>query len=244
MKLSNDNEKGLEDSKNPLKIAVLLSGGKDSIFAAYKVSKEHELVCLITIKSENPDSYMFHTPNIDLVELQAEAIGLPLITQTTKGEKEVELKDLKQAIKKAKELYKIEGIVTGALFSNYQKERIENICKELSLKSISPLWHMDQELEMRTIIKNNFKIIFSSIAAYGFNKDWLGKTITDQDIDKLVELNKKYQINIAGEGGEFESLVLDCPLFKKQIEILDSEIIEETDNTAKLTVKEAKLKTK
>ena len=175
MKLSNDNEKGLGDSKNPQKVAVLLSGGKDSVFAAYKISKEHEISCFITIKSENPDSYMFHTPNIDLVELQAESMGIPLITQKTEGKKEKELIDLKKIIKKAKEDYKIKGVVTGALFSNYQGERIDNICKDLDLESLSPLWHMDQELEMRTIIKNNFSIIFSSIAAYGLNKSWLGK---------------------------------------------------------------------
>ena len=227
-----------------MKLASLISGGKDSIFAAYKTSKENEIVCLITIKSENPDSYMFHTPNIDLVGLQAKAMKLPLITQTTKGEKEKELEDLKEAIKKAKEQYQIEGIVTGALFSNYQRERIDKICNELNLKSLAPLWHMDQEEEMRTIINNNFKIIFSSIAAYGFKKEWLGKIITNKDINNLVELNKKYKINIAGEGGEFESLVLDCPLFEKQIKILDSEITEENESTARLVIKKAELKDK
>ena len=90
----------------------------------------------------------------------------------------------------------------------------------------------------------NFKIIFSRIAGYGFTKDWLGKVITSQDIDKLVELNKKYRINIAGEGGEFESLVLNCPLFKKEIDIKESEIIEENENTARLIVKKAELKSK
>ncbi|MCK5282953.1 MAG: diphthine--ammonia ligase [Nanoarchaeota archaeon] len=226
-----------------VKLGVLWSSGKDSAFAAYTMKKQnYDMNCLISLKSRNPDSYMFHTPNIDLVELQAKAIGIPLIIQKTKGEKEKELNDLKKAIKKAKELYKIEGIVTGALFSNYQRERIERICDELELKIFSPLWHLDQESEMRDIIKNKFSIIFSSIAAYGLDKTWLGKTITDKDIDKLVELNKKYQINIAGEGGEFESLVLDCPLFKKKINIIDSEIIEENQNTAKLIIKKAELK--
>lgn len=227
-----------------MKVAALLSGGKDSVFAAYKISKKHELICLITIKSENPDSYMFHTPNIDLVDLQAKSIGLPLIIQKTKGEKEKELADLKNIIKKAKEEYNIEGIVTGALFSDYQRERIEKICNGLKIESISPLWHMDQELEMRTLLKENFKIILSSIAGYGFKKEWLGKIITDKDIDNLVELNKKYKINIAGEGGEFESLVLDCPLFKKEIIIKDSKIIAEDENTAILIIKKAELKSK
>jgi asparagine synthase (glutamine-hydrolysing) len=224
-----------------MRLAALVSGGKDSWFAAYKASKENKIACLISIKSKNPDSYMFHTPNIDLVELQAKAADLPLITQETKGEKEKELADLKKILKKAKDEFKIEGIITGALFSEYQKNRIENICKELNLKAVSPLWHMDQEQEMRLLIKDDFKIIFSSIAAYGLSKEWLGKIISDKDIDKLVELHKKYKINIAGEGGEYESLVLDCPLFRKQLEILDTELIEDDENTARLLIKKAEL---
>ncbi len=225
-----------------LKIAVLWSGGKDSAYAAYVMKKQnYDLSCLISIRSKNPDSYMFHTPNIDLVALQAQAAELPIMIKETKGKKEEELKDLAAAIKRAKKEYGIEGIVTGALFSNYQRERIEKICDKLELKIFSPLWHIDQELEMRSLIKEGFTIIFSSIAGYGFRKDWLGRVIADQDIDKLVELHKRYAINIAGEGGEFESFVLDCPLFSKKIEIERSEIMEENESTARLIISEASL---
>jgi ABC transporter with metal-binding/Fe-S-binding domain ATP-binding protein len=227
-----------------MKLAALVSGGKDSFFAIQKAGEDNEIICLITIKSDNPDSYMFHTPNVDLVELQAKAMDLPLITHNTKGEKEKELEDLKEAIKKTKEKYVIQGIVTGALYSEYQADRIKKICDELELKIFSPLWHMDQEKEMRSLVKEGFKIIFSSVAAYGLDKNWLGKVIEDKDIDKLVELNKKYKINVAGEGGEFESLVLDCPLFKKEIEVSDSNLVEDNENTARLTVKKAGLKEK
>lgn len=222
-----------------MRIAALISGGKDSLFAAYKAGKKHKLICLITIKSENPDSYMFHTPNIDVVELQAKAMDLPIIIQRTKGEKEKELIDLKQAINKAKDEFKIQGVVSGALFSNYQKERIEKICSKLKLKLLSPLWHIDQEKEMREILNNKFKIIFSSIAAYGLDKNWLGRIITNKDIDKLVELNKKYKINIAGEGGETESLVLDCPLFKKKIVIKKAQKRMENEFTGRYVVEAA-----
>ena len=53
-----------------------------------------------------------------------DALGLPIIFKTTKGEKERELKDLRVAIKEAKQKYKIQGIVSGALASNYQKTRV------------------------------------------------------------------------------------------------------------------------
>ncbi len=221
-----------------MKLAALYSGGKDSNFAIFLAKKQHEIACLITIKSKNIDSYMFHTPNIHLTELQAKALNLPLIEETTKGEKEIELKDLERAIKKAKEKYNIQGVLTGALFSNYQRERIEKIAKKLNLKTISPLWHMDQEKEMRELIKNNFTIILTSIAAQGLDESWLNKRITDKDIDKLTKIEG---INIAGEGGEFETLVLDCPLFNKKLEIKESTIIKKSEHVARLIIKKAEL---
>ncbi|RME54858.1 diphthine--ammonia ligase [Candidatus Woesearchaeota archaeon] len=224
------------------RVAVLFSSGKDSGLALHVMRKmNYDVECLITIKSENQDSWMFHTPNTDIAELQAEAMGLPIIVQTTEGEKEKELADLKKAIQKAKDKFHIEGVVTGALYSRYQRDRVEKICDELGLKSFSPLWHMNQEEEMRTLVNEGFEFIFSSVAADGLNKKWLGKVITNQDIDKLAELNKKNGINIAGEGGEFESLLLDSPEFKMKIIIEDGEIVEQDENTAKFIVKKAKL---
>ncbi len=227
------------------KLGVLWSSGKDSAYAAYTMNQmNYELTCLISIKSKNPDSYMFHTPNINLVEKQAEAMEFPLIIEETEGKKEIELDDLRKAIEKAKQEYNIDGIVTGALYSDYQRQRIEKICEQLGLKVFSPLWHIDQELEMRSVIKNNFEIIFSSIAAYGLDKTWLGKIITNKEIDKLSELNNNIGLNIAGEGGEFESLVLDCPLFMKKIIVKDAYIQEENQNTARYIIDDVELKHK
>lgn len=228
-----------------LKLGALLSGGKDSIYATYLMKKQnYKISCAITLISNNPDSYMFHTPNINLVKLQAEAMNIPLIEQKTKGEKEKELLDLKKALESAKNNYKIEGVITGALYSNYQRERIEKICDSLGLKIFSPLWHINQETEMRELIANGFNVILSSIAADGLDRTWLGKTINEKFKDKLVELNKKNGLNIAGEGGEYESLVLDSPLFEKKIVIEKSEIIEENKNTARLKVIKARLEKK
>lgn len=214
---------------NQLKLGTLYSSGKDSTYALYLMQQQHyNLKCLITIKSKNKDSYMFHTPNIDLTELQSQALNLPLIQITTKGEKETELKDLKKVIKQAKTKYKLDGIITGALYSNYQKERIENICNELNLKCYSPLWHIDQEQELKEIVQAGFKVILSSIAADGLNTEFLGKVIDNEFIDKLTQIKG---INIAGEGGEFESLVLDAPNFTKKLDIIDAKIVMENECT-------------
>jgi len=225
-----------------MKLGSLISSGKDSMYAMYLMKqKGNSIECFITIKSKNKDSYMLHTPAIEMTKLQAEAMGVPLLEHSTEGEKEKELKDIKEALQKAKDQYNIEGITTGALYSQYQKERIEKMCEELSLECFSPLWHMDQEKEVREIIDNQFEFILTKIAGEGFDKSWLGKVIIHKDVDKLVDINKKIGINIAFEGGEAESLVIDCPMFNKKIEIVDFEIEEENDHIAIMDIKEARL---
>src|SRR3989344_3226397 len=136
-----------------LRLGALISGGKDSIYAMYIMMKQnYKIECLVTIKSKNKDSFMYHTPTIDLVRLQADSLGIPLIIQETWGEKEKELEDLKIVLKLAKKKYHIDGVVHGGLFSDYQRKRIEEICDSLGLKIFSPLWHMDQEKEIREVI--------------------------------------------------------------------------------------------
>jgi len=141
----------------------------------------------------------------------------------------------------AKQEFGIEGVVTGALYSNYQRERIERICDELGLKVFSPLWHIDQEKEMRQLLALGFRFIFSSVAAYGLNSKWVGRIITENDIDRLVKLNEKIGLNVAGEGGEFESFVVDAPMYKKKIEVRQFEVIELDEYTAKVAITDAVL---
>ncbi|MFA5888219.1 MAG: diphthine--ammonia ligase [Candidatus Nanoarchaeia archaeon] len=228
--------------KKKMKLGALFSSGKDSSYALYLMKKQgYEISCLITIKSKNKDSFMFHTPAIEMAELQSEAMEIPIMFHETEGNKELELKDLEDAIREAKEKYQIEGIITGALFSEYQSERIQKIADKLGLKAFSPLWHKNQETELRELIKEGFEFIFTAIAADGLDKSWLGRTITEKDIDKLVELNNKTSLNIAGEGGEFESLVLNAPFFKKRIVIEKSEIKMESDCVGRLIIEKAVL---
>ncbi|MFH0875746.1 MAG: diphthine--ammonia ligase [archaeon] len=205
-----------------MKLGILFSGGKDSCYALKLAMDKEEVVCLISIISTNKESYMFHTPNVHLVKLQAEAIGLPLIEVKTAGEKEEELKDLRKAIMFAKKKYKIEGIVTGAIESVYQASRIQKICNDLSLQCINPLWKKNQEQLLYELLENKFEIIISGVFAYPFDESWLGKIIDKKTISELVAFSNKYKINPAGEGGEIETTVLHAPFFKKKIKVIDS----------------------
>lgn len=223
-----------------MRLAALWSGGKESSYSTYLAMKEHEIKYLITLFPEKEDSWMFHYPCIELTKLQAEALGIKQIIRKTKGEKEKELEDLKEVLMSIRN--EIDGVVSGAVYSKYQKKRIEKICKELRLKSITPLWHRDAEKLLKEEIESEFEIIITGVSAEGFDKNWLGRKINLDTIEDLKKLNKRFRINLSGEGGEFESLVLNCPLFKKQIKILDFETEwDNKTNSGYLVVRKTKL---
>jgi len=203
-----------------MKLGVLFSGGKDSVYAAYLAKKAgHELVCLISVISENKESYMFHTPSIEKTKVQAKVMKLPLVIQKTKGEKEKELIDLEKVIKQAQKDYELDGIITGAIQSVYQASRIQKICDKLGLECVNPLWKRSEENYLDELLEAGFKIMIIGVFAYPLDKTWVGRIIDKKFIEEITALNKKYKIHIAGEGGEFESFVLNCPLFTKELRV-------------------------
>jgi ABC transporter with metal-binding/Fe-S-binding domain ATP-binding protein len=202
-----------------MRLGVLCSGGKDSLFACGRAMEKEEVVCLIAIRPENEESYMFHTPNVSFVALQAEAAGLPLIEVKTAGVKEEELLDLRDALVLAREQYGIEGVVTGAVLSVYQASRVQRLCLELGLWCFNPLWHTAQEDYMQALINKGFKVIISGVFSAPFDDSWLGKRIDQASLAHLKKYSEQYGITLTGEGGEYETFVLDAPFFKKRIEI-------------------------
>ncbi len=204
-----------------MRLGVLFSGGKDSTLALHYAEEVEKVVCLVTLLSENKESYMFHTPNIDITALQAEALNLPRIAKRTRGEKEKELLDLEEAIAQTAKEFQIEGVVTGAVESVYQTERVQRICNNLGLWCFNPLWKHDQKALLEELVQKRFEVVISGVFAYPLDEKWLGKQIDPNLISRLLDLQQKYSISPSGEGGEIETTVLDAPLFKKKIEILD-----------------------
>ena len=223
-----------------MKLGVLFSGGKDSTLALHKAAEKADVVCLITLVSENKESFMFHTPNIDVTALQAEALGLPLIRKVTEGKPEEELKDLEEAIAQAIKDFRIDGVVTGAVESVYQAARIQQICNRLGVWCVNPLWKRNQKALLEETVAEGFKTVISGVFAYPLDKSWLGKQIDENMIEKLVVLSETYGLSPSGEGGEIETTVIDAPLFKKKIEILDSEG-EAQGNSGIFKIKKAQL---
>jgi len=224
-----------------MKLGILYSGGKDSNYALFKSLKQNRVECLITLSSQNPNSYMFQSVGNNLIEYQSKALEIPLIKFPTKGEKEKELEDLKSSIKLAKEKYEIEGIVTGAIKSCYQSSRIQKICLELDIKCFNPLWQIDENEYMDELLKNNFEIKIFGVFSYPFTQKYLGKEINKKFLDELKELRDKFQISIAGEGGEYESFVTNSPNFKKKLNIKKIKTNMDSENSGIITNCEVEL---
>jgi ABC transporter with metal-binding/Fe-S-binding domain ATP-binding protein len=201
-----------------MKLAALISGGKDSSYAIFKALQEgHVVTDLVTIKPSNEDSYMFHSVNIHMTGLIAQACSIPLTSQVSSGEKEKELDDLKKALAPLK----VEGVAVGAIESEYQASRVRRICDELGLVMYAPLWHKDPESLLFEMIEC-MDIIMIKVAAGGMDESWLGRRFDKKMIADLKELNRKYRVHLAGEGGEYETLVLNAPYYGKKIKLVET----------------------
>jgi ABC transporter with metal-binding/Fe-S-binding domain ATP-binding protein len=223
-----------------MKVAALISGGKDSALALYRALQSgYDVKCLVTMIPQRPDSWMFHYPNIQLTELFAKASEIPLVKAETKGEKEKELSDLENLLRTVD----VDGVVSGAISSQYQKTRVDEICRKLNLKSIAPLWHEDPLKLLNDIISLKFHAIIIGVYAHGLDQKWLGRNIDRETLNDLVELNTRFQTSIVGEGGEYETLVLDAPFFKKKIQIRKARIVWE-GSSGYLSVEDAELQDK
>jgi len=205
-----------------MRLVALISGGKDSIYAAYLAKKAgHEVVCAITMVSDNPDSYMWHVPNVELTEMQAELMGIPLIQVATEGKKEIELDDLTNVLSGMGS--RIDGVVSGAVASKYQMSRIERIASDLGMACVAPLWQQEPIGVLHGLLHDKFQVIITAVAAGGLDASWLGRQLDATSVAELVKLGNKNRFSIVGEGGEYETFVLDCPMFSKRINVLKSE---------------------
>lgn len=224
-----------------MKVVALISGGKDSCFnMMHCIANGHDIVALANLrplKQHEIDSYMYQTVGHDVIHLYEEAMNLPLyrefITGTSVDQSITyhqtlndETEDLYRLLKRVKDLHpSVNAVSVGAILSNYQRTRVENVCKRLNLVCLAYLWKRNQEDLLKEMISQNLHAIIIKVATLGLNKSHLGKSLVEI-MDHLLEMNKRYNIHICGEGGEYETLVLDCPIFQKRIKIIESETID------------------
>jgi ABC transporter with metal-binding/Fe-S-binding domain ATP-binding protein len=204
-----------------LRLASLYSGGKDSNYSIFEINRTgHDVACLISIIPEISDSLLFHFPNIHLTRILAQAIDLPIRDFNSKTSSlENEIAVLQNALSTVKDEFGIEGIVHGGISSNFQKRNFEKICSDLELSVFCPLWNLNPSNYLHRMIDEKFEIIITGVSTMGLDREWLGIQLDHESVQKLESLSSKYGFNLNFEGGEAETLVVDCPIYKKKLEI-------------------------
>ena len=199
-----------------MRVAVLSSGGKDSAAAWWWAQcRGWEVTALVTVNITGDDSWMFQIPGTHLVEHQANLANVPWLQVNTKGVQEEEISDLEAALSSLK----IDGIVSGALRSDYQKARLERMAERLGIHSWTPLWHQSSIEHMRGLVSNGFEVMLTSVSCDGLDESWLGQILTEKSLAKLEQKAEQFRFNVDGEGGEYETLVVYGPHLSGAIKI-------------------------
>ena len=207
--------------------ASLTSGGKDSILACQKaIDTGRDVRYLVTVRPKNRESYMFHSANLDAVPFIAQLAGMEYVEITTHGRKEEELADLEAGLAGLD----IKGVTAGAVASAYQAERVKAITDRLGIDLFTPLWHLDTEVLLCEVAERMDAILVVT-AAEGLDVGFLGAHIDKNLIGRLKAVSAKYRINLAGEGGEYESLTLNAPFYLRPLTYTSSEIRANTDRS-------------
>lgn len=200
---------------------ALASGGKDSTYSAYLADTQGLVVDeLLVLRPPDPDSLLFHTPNLDLVRLQASAWGKKYReTPVSAPGEEAESRALRDALTTAGD-----PVVAGAIQSSYQWGRLSRVCYELGRRLYTPLWGKDPGRVVREEIASGMDIRLVHLAAEPLTEELLGRRLDPATLAELERRSRTVRpLNVAGEGGEFETLVLDAPFFRQRIEIDESE---------------------
>ncbi|KAL6105415.1 dph6 [Pungitius sinensis] len=223
-----------------LKVVALISGGKDSCYNMMQcVAAGHRIVALANLRpalTDELDSYMYQTVGHHAIELYAEVMELPLYRRTIQGSslntsrnysvtEGDEVEDLYELLHLVKEKEGVEAVSVGAILSDYQRVRVENVCLRLGLQPLAYLWRRDQESLLSEMISSDLHAVLIKVAAFGLDPEkHLGKPLADME-PYLKQLSQKYGVHICGEGGEYETFTLDCPLFKKKMVIDSAETV-------------------
>lgn len=207
-------------------MAALYSGGKDSMLAMYTVSQMgHEVPYIVTVRPSDKASWVFHTPNLSAVPLMAESMGVGQIVADSDGTEAGDLEALRSALSSLD----VDGVVTGALWSDYQWDRINLVCGDLGLPVISPLWRKCQDEMYDLMCSSGIDAIIVGVFAEGLDGSFLGRHLDMETKKELLALRERYGISIMGEGGEYESMTLDSPMHSKRLVVERAEKVMERD---------------
>lgn len=200
-----------------MRVAALYSGGKDSTYAVYVAQQRGwDVARLISILPEDPASMLYHVPDLHVVPLLAEAMGIPLVQEGAGAGEAAELDALRRALAGAS----VDAVVVGAIASDYQHARVNAVAHDLGLRVFAPLWRLDPRRLLMEYVDAGIEAVFTGVSAEGLGREWLGRPLDRAAAGDLLELHRRVGLSPCGEGGEFETLVTHAPFFSRRLEIV------------------------
>ena len=195
---------------------VSWSGGKDCCFAYCKaMSNGYDVSHLVNFISEEHRRVRFHGTDAELIRLQAEAIGIPLLQRaTTWNGYEQEFKAAVRSLTPSH----IKSIIFGDIYIQEHRDWAERVCRELGIEAVEPLWGRDPEKILLDFMDAGFEAIIVSAKPDLFNKEWIRHTVDRE----LLRYLKENNIDVCGENGEYHTFVTNGPIFKKKVRIYKS----------------------
>ena len=202
-----------------MKVIASWSGGKDGCFACYRaLAQGYEVSYLVNFISREFRRVSFHGTRAHLIYRQAQAIGIPLAQYTVPRDLSLYEQTFKQAVSALKR-NGVEGMVFGDISLQEHRDWIERVCGELGITPLLPLWGMTPELVLSDFIKAGFEAVITSVKADIFDEKWLGRRIDRSFQSDLKKLGQRIEFDICGEQGEYHTLVVDGPLFRKRVQV-------------------------
>lgn len=209
---------GQHENHGKIRAIALSSGGKDSTLALHIAHQQgYRIDALVTMLPEDPDSMLYHAHNVHNVEKIADCMGLKWLSFQAK--KDDELESLREALRDKG----VDVFVTGGIASRFQKERFDKVASELGMTHFAPLWGWSPRQVLEGVVDTGLDAVLIVVAALGLDERWLGIHLTKESTEKLMIASQKFGFNATGEGGDFESFVLDAPLYRKRLVIKDAE---------------------
>lgn len=201
------------------RVAASWSGGKDSCFACYKaILKGFEVSYLLNFVSKD-GRCMSHELNPKLMVAQSQAMGIPLIQREVTWDTYEE--EFKVAMREMKQMG-VEGAVFGDIDLQEHKDWVDRVCGEVGITPIEPLWGFNPEQSLLDFINEGFEAIVVNVKADLFDEEWLGRKVDHKFLEDLQRLQRKHDIHVCGERGEYHTFITDGPIFKKRIRISES----------------------
>ena len=206
-----------------MNVALLYSGGKDSTYAIdYCKSRGWDIRYLLSVKPTRKDCFLFHFATVEHTPKIAAMLGLKhILVSCDVADPVLEAEIVKKEVEKVQKNDPVDAVVLGGTgLQETQLRSVQNALRPMDIEVFAAHAGMEHADVMEEMTSRGFEFVITQVASDGL-MPWLGKKITKENLKLLLKDSVKFGFHSGGEGGYYDSLVVDCPLFSQKLEILN-----------------------